>query len=66
MHSDEICSLFQLIELIKSHHYKNNYFTGQTWEDKVLKVREKMKSKNCGAFVVTPLDELACKIVIII
>ncbi|XP_071167709.1 LOW QUALITY PROTEIN: xaa-Pro aminopeptidase 1-like [Mytilus edulis] len=34
-------------------------YTGQTWEDKVLKVREKMKSKNCGAFVVTPLDELA-------
>ncbi|XP_052100615.1 xaa-Pro aminopeptidase 1-like [Mytilus californianus] len=34
-------------------------YTGQKWEDKVLKVREKMKSKNCGAFVVTPLDELA-------
>ena len=34
-------------------------YTGQVWEDKILKVREKMKSKNCGAFVVTPLDELA-------
>lgn len=34
-------------------------YTGQSWEDKILKVREKMKSKNCGAFVITPLDELA-------
>jgi hypothetical protein len=38
------------------------FFIGQVWEDKILKVREKMKSKNCGAFVVTPLDELACKL----
>lgn len=34
-------------------------YAGQSWEDKVIKLREKLKSKKCDAFVVTPLDELA-------
>ncbi|KAK3095170.1 hypothetical protein FSP39_011006 [Pinctada imbricata] len=34
-------------------------YTGMSWQDKVKKIREKMKVKKCEALVVTALDEIA-------
>ena len=34
---------------------------GETWEQKVKKVREKLQEKNAHGVVVSALDELACK-----
>ena len=34
-------------------------FAGKDWQDKVLDVREVMKSKNASALVVTALDDVA-------
>ncbi|XP_052772140.1 xaa-Pro aminopeptidase 1-like [Mya arenaria] len=36
-----------------------NYYTGCSWQDKVVDVREKMKEKNAGALVISALDEIA-------
>ena len=38
-------------------------FTGISWEDKVINVREKMKAKKADALILTALDEIACKYV---
>ncbi|CAB3987481.1 Hypothetical predicted protein [Paramuricea clavata] len=38
------------------HHLK---YSGQKWQDKILVVRNKLKSKNASAVVFTALDEIA-------
>ena len=37
-------------------------FSGQKWQDKILVVRNKLKSKNASAVVFTALDEIACEL----
>lgn len=34
-------------------------YTGKKWQEKIVKIREKLKEKKCGALVVTALDEVA-------
>lgn len=34
-------------------------FTGDTWKDKLEKIRNNMKSKHCQAMVLTALDDIA-------
>ena len=36
--------------------------TGQSWEEKVALVREKMREEGVVALVVTALDEIACEL----
>ena len=34
---------------------------GETWQDKVKRIRGKMTEENCSVLVATALDEVACK-----
>ena len=36
-------------------------YIGQSWQEKVASVREKMKEEGAVALVVTALDEIACE-----
>ena len=44
-------------------HYLTLLFpnTGQSWQEKVASIREKMKEEGVMALVVTALDEIACE-----
>lgn len=46
--------MLMIILLLKS-------FSGQSWEDKVERVRDKLREEGCSGLVCTALDETACK-----
>lgn len=35
--------------------------SGKSWQDKVKDLRDEMVKQNAAAFIVTSLDEIACK-----
>lgn len=37
------------------------YFAGLTWQDKIVTLRGKMAERKISWFVVTALDEIACR-----
>lgn len=37
------------------------YFAGLTWQDKIVSLRGKMAERKISWFVVTALDEIACR-----
>ena len=41
------------------------YVLGKSWQEKIRELRENLKKKRAYALVVTALDEVACKCIVL-
>ena len=53
-----------LVTLSLSFYHVLPFSQGQSWQDKVERIREKLKEEGCSGLVCTALDENACKPVV--